>query len=277
MANTSQRELELNGGYIYSTDAQSKDVLSLDDSERTTSSPNRLRRGAGAALAVGIAAVLAACSSPTQAEPVPSETTSTSAPSPEATETSSPEIVTLVDFPELKAGLTTEELGVAFNEVLNLAENAGSGEAIRDRRREANVNWETMIAQVVDENQEVFTSQYFIDGWEEVPALANFASAMTQANTTALDWYTTTAWSGDEKPENVEGFRSWSEVTSTTETVDGDPNDAERTIVIETTSHTNSDKNLGPAPGSVGGIYTVKFTEVNGLEKVSGINVQAIN
>lgn len=174
---------------------------------------------------------------------------------------------------EIPAGLDAETLGKTivedrFSEWVN----AAAEDSLLDRAIDAGTGWDTLLPQIADENKEVFADALFESGWTTDAEVVHDVDSLRDTNLSTLQWYVSTAWSGDEKPENEEGFREWMTVDGVTElSNDG----TTRTIEVASTYHDNSDKNSAPAPQtSEGGTWTITTTVVNGTEKITALTVQ---
>ncbi len=234
-----------------------------------TSNPNRRVRRAG--LATGAAATaalaLAACapSNNVDATPKPVET-STSAPAPEF-EGANPE-----DF-IIPAGLDAEAAAKAVVEgALTDWENAGANDSLRNHILSSDESFDTVMQGVAEDNKVVVTDNLFIEGWESVESLSSLAAGAEQANFNNLSWFSSTAWS-DEEPENVEGFRTWMEVTAVRETDDGDNNPDTRTILVDYTNNSNSDQNVGPEPQRPGGTFEMDLVSDGKQERLANFEI----
>lgn len=209
-----------------------------------TSNPNRRthRRAGLATVAAATAALaLAACtpSNNVDATPEPVET-STSTPAPEF-EGANPE-----DF-IIPAGLDAEAAAEAVVEgALTSWDNAGANDSLRDRILASDESFDTVITEVVAENKQVAVENLFVENWESVPSLVDLANGSADINYQNLQWFTSTAWSQDEKPENIEGFKTSRDVLAVQEIDDGDGNPNTRRIKLDYTTLTNGDKNEGP-------------------------------
>lgn len=209
---------------------------------------------------------LAGCGVNAQAEGPRDDDKSTSAPSPEVTET--PE--TPSESIEIPAGLEAGEVGKLIVEThFTNWLNEGASEELRDRRRDENLTWEELLPIVADENQATYADALYVDGWENSPVLTNSVTGLRDANLSTLEWYSATAWSGEEKPENIEGFKSWLDVTSVEEVSTAEAN--MRTIEVGYVQMNNSDKNLGPDANSVEATFSITLQSDGSSEKIADI------
>lgn len=237
------REITINCCNSKESNSMASHQKLTEQESSVTSNPNRRthRRAGLATVAAATAALaLAACApSNVDATPEPTET-STSVPAPEF-EGASPE-----DF-IIPAGLDAEAAAEAVVEgALTSWDNAGANDSLRDRILGSDDSFDSVIAEVVAENKEVATDNLFVDGWESVPSLVSLADGSADINYQNLQWFTSTAWSQDEKPENTEGFRTSRDVIAVQEIDDGDGDPNTRTIKLDYTTLTNGDKNEGP-------------------------------
>lgn len=240
-----------------------------ESENNATSNPNRRVRRAGLATvaAASAALALAACApSNVDATPEPVET-STSAPAPEF-EGASPE-----DF-IIPAGLDAEAVAEAVVEgSLTNWGNAGANDSLRDRILASDDSFDTVIAAVAAENKKVATDNLLVPGWESIDSLVSLADGSEDINYENLQWFTSTAWSSDEKPENIEGFKTWRDVTVVQEIDDGDGDPNTRTIKLDYTNYTNSDKNLGPDPSRAGGTMVIDLVSDGKQERIADYEV----
>jgi hypothetical protein len=232
---------------------------------------------AGLALAAGAVFGVNALNQAPKSEPVatapadPSEPTAEPAPVP--VETASPETDNLtVENLEVPAGLDAQTLGtVLVEDRFTQWYNAGAVNELNDTKFEANKPWDVLLSEIVDKNKSVFADALYVDDWETNPVLAQDVEGASQGNLSVLQNYVDTQWSGDEKPENKEGYRVWSTVDNVTEL----QNDGtSRTIEVSYENYSNSDLNEGPAPSRESGTYTITTTVVNGMEKISNITLR---
>lgn len=242
-----------------------------ESENNATSNPNRrVRRASLATVAAASAALaLAACApSNVDAAPEPVETsTSTPAPTPEF-EGAKPE-----DY-IIPAGLDAEAVAEAVVEgALTNWGNAGANDSLRDRMLASDNSFDSVIAEVAAENKKVATDNLLIDGWESVESLVSLADGSEDINYENLQWFTSTAWNSDTKPENIEGFKTWREVTIVQEGDGGDENPNTRTIKLDYTNHTNSDKNLGPDPSRAGGTMVIDLVSDGKQERIADYQV----
>lgn len=236
----------------------------------SNSNPNRrIRRAGFVTTATAVAALALAACAPTGGDggtPAPSET-ATTAPAPEF-EGATPE-----DF-IIPTGLDAEAVAEAVVAgAFTNWDNAGANESLRDRILASYESPDTILAEVVAENKVVATDTFFVDGWENSESLVSLANASEKSNLGTLQNYQATAWSSDTKPENIEGYRTWQEVTAAREVDDGDGNDSTRKIVIDYTDHANNNKNLGPAPQRAGGTIEIDLVSDGDRERLSDYEV----
>jgi len=173
---------------------------------------------------------------------------------------------------EIPSGLDAEELGTMivadrFSSWLN----AGAYEGLSKQLVSERLTWEVKLPQLAEENKATFAKALYVDGWETKTQLITSADSFKEANLGTLEWYTATQWSGDEKPENKEGFKNWKTIDGVQEVA---AEDGIRVIDVAYTNHTNSDLNRGPSPQVEGGVYTITLEEVDGTEKISDISVR---
>lgn len=246
------------------------------------SSPNRLK-GPKALLLVGAlsasAAILAACGTETQAKPQPvatEEVPVAEAPVEGVNNETEEEPTPTVSF-EIPSGMESEAVGkFIVEDLIDGWVNASAEDALFDVSMEddnISRSWDEILPEIAKANAEARVDQIFIEGWESKPNLAAAAKGITSANESALRWYVTTAWSDD--PENIEGYKVWSEVQSVTELPDEDPTDNKRTLDIYMTDHNNNDKNKGPDHPREGGYMTITIEDQgDGTEKITDFLVR---
>lgn len=228
---------------------------------------------AGVALAAGGFLGISAANQPPQSEPVPTSPAETPGAD---TETQNPAPVETneltVEQLEIPAGLDAETLGKTIvEERFSDWVNAGADDSLMDKAIDAGEGWDTLLPKIADENEQVFAAALFESGWETDANDTHDVNSFRDTNLSILQWYVATAWSGDEKPENIEGFRSWMTVDEVTEiSSDG----TTRTIDVAYTDHDNSDKNSAPAPQREGGVWTITTTIENGHEKITDLTVR---
>ncbi len=161
----------------------------------------------------------------------------------------------------IPAGLDAQSVADAVVEgAVNSWVNAGANDSLRDRLLASDDAFDTVLAVIAAENAVTVTENLFTAGWESMDSLVSLATGAEKSNFETLQWYQATAWN-DEEPENIEGYRSWMEVEAVRELDDGDGDASTRTILVDYTNHTNSDKNVGPDPQRSGG--TLEFAVVS--------------
>lgn len=210
---------------------------------------------------------LTACATNTEAPRSQAETVTTEVtPVPEATLTPTPEVETPVsDKVEIPAGLENQEAGKVVMDRLDDWVNAGASDDLKTEV--VGVGWDNLLKQVSEANTAKYAPALFINGWEDDPDLANFATNITSSNLGTLQWYAKTAWSGDEA--NQEGYKNWFETLGVNEVSNDGTN---RTLTIQYQNNSNFDKNLGPDASIDKGVVTVSLKEVDGSDKISAIN-----
>jgi hypothetical protein len=264
-----------------------KAPYSAETTPNTPKKPHVLRNigifAAGAAIAggavFGITSINSAPKSQPVAtapgEPVPDISPSVEASEPTATESESPvsggELLS-VEALEIPAGLDAEKLGtmIVADRFTSWA-NAGAYDGLLMQSVDENLSWDEMLPEIADKNMAVYADALYVDGWEQKTQLTQFVEGTRDSNLGTLQWYTSTQWSSEEKPENKEGYKQWLTVDGVQE-VSTDSN--ERTIDVAVTSHSNSDMNLGPAPLKEKAIYTITLEEVDGTEKIADISLR---
>jgi hypothetical protein len=208
-------------------------------------------------------------------EPAPDTTPSIEASQPTPDESEAPvpggELLP-VEALEIPAGLDAEELGTMIvADRFTKWGNAGAEDSLLQESMDRNLGWDTLIPEKVSENRKIFADALYVEGWEQNTQLRTYVDGSSKANENTLKWYTSTQWNGEEKPENIEGYKVELTVDGVQE-VESD--DTSRTIEVAYTNHTNSDLNRGPEPETQGGIYTITLEDVNGTEKIADISVK---
>lgn len=228
-----------------------------------------LKIGAGVAgLAIATSAAVIGVNNlnqPPKEEPVPTAPadpveTDPGTPAPVETE------VPVANELEIPAGLDAESLGIAIVEDRwSEWNNAGKELDLQTLRYEANESWDDFLPKIAEENKEAYIKALYVDDWENNPNLVRDIENAYKANVSTLEWYVTTAWSGDEVPENKEGFKFWmtvesvKEVSSTADT---------RTIEVTYLNHDNTDLNNAPKIEKEGGVWSITTQVVDGVEKI---------
>lgn len=244
---------------------------------RGRSSRSNLGRVSASAVIAALALGISACTG--YAETTSATSPSNSANDPKATtpateQTTTPENGELtVKKVEIPAGLSAEELGKTIVEGRwSDWVNAGASDQLRYDRLKANESWGEYLPKVADNNTSIFESALYEDNWQSNPNLVTNVTNSASANLAVLKWYVTTAWSGDEKPQNKEGFRSWMTVDKVTEVDDGDNDNTTRTVEVAYTNKTNGNMNEGPKldPNDKG-VWTISTKTVNGVEKITNV------
>jgi hypothetical protein len=208
-------------------------------------------------------------------EPLPEATPSIEPSQPTPVESEAPvsggELLS-VEALEIPTGLDAEELGTMIvADRFTKWGNAGAVDSLLQESMDRNLGWDTLIPEKVSENRKIFADALYVEGWEQNTQLRTYVDGSSKANENTLKWYTSTQWNGEEKPENIEGYKVELTVDGVQE-VESD--DTSRTIEVAYTNHTNSDLNRGPEPETQGGIYTITLEDVNGTEKIADISVK---
>lgn len=112
---------------------------------------------------------------------------------------------------QIPAGLSPEEYATALFERQTDWANAGANDDLVIRSVEANLSWEEFLPQVVEENAAVFIPALFGPNWRDSEQVVEYVDAMKRMNLTTLQNYVGTAWNQNERPENIEGYRTWRE------------------------------------------------------------------
>lgn len=228
-----------------------------------------------AAIALAFAASLAftSCAAPAPKEPAPP-----AAAEPAPTEPAPTSDTTALDAAKLNvadlevpAGLDAEQLGTLIvADRFTAWNNAGADPELNKRSVADNVSWELLLPQLAEQNKQAFAEALYIEGWEQDPELTQYVNGSKEANLNTLKWYASTQWSGDEKPENVEGYRTWKTIDSVIEVIQ-DTDD--RMLNVNFTSHDNADKNTAPDNPPQVNTYTITLRTVGDVEKIVAIYV----
>lgn len=230
--------------------------------------------GAGIALAAGAVFGVNALNQAPKTEPTAAAPADPSETPAEASPPASPEVQTFTaEQLEIPAGLDAETLGKTivadrWSEWLN----AGATNELRWAAHDVNESWDEFLPKMVDNNREVFADALYVPGWQSNENLLKDITTTRNANLANLQWYVATAWSGDQKPQNKEGYRSWLTVELVQELEDHV--DETRTIEVTYSNANNSTMNDGPAPDP-GGIFTITTKVVDGKEKIAEVHLRS--
>ncbi len=159
------------------------------------------------------------------------------------------ELIPSVDELRIPAGLEGEPLASTILERITAWENAGASEALRELRSGANESWETFLPKVAESNRDTFAEALLGEGWQTDAELSRIADLFEYGNLAILQAYVATAWSGDEEPENIEGYRSWKTLNSAEQ--------VGQTLTIDYSIRDNSDNNTIPPLSRTGGVYEI--------------------
>lgn len=211
---------------------------------------------------------LAGCSS----NPVPEDVDSAVAPaaSPAETDTVAEQVI-----PTIESGLDAADTGAALLAAIESWDNASANDDLLARKTAENTDWDIVISKIAAENRQAYADALFVPGWADDPALVDVADAFSQVNSNTLLAYVATAWNGDEKPENKEGYRRI--ITPNGEAIDvedGNANDGERTIYIPYIENSNEAMNSAePWMGDdVPSFFSVKLqVQADGTEKIAAL------
>lgn len=204
---------------------------------------------------------------PTETDPVVAPETEDKSDDETETELSYEEQVAALEIP---AGLDKDELATTFvADRLTQWLNAGCEDSLSEDT--IGQTWDEALPLIAEENAKLFSEALFIEGWEQETAnyLPDAVDAFRDLNLNTLNGYVSTQWS--DKPENIEGFKSWYTVNSVNETSNRNyKGDRVRRLYIAGTQHWNDDKNVYDT-SSWYKTYniTVDFYEVDGIAKVS--------
>lgn len=173
---------------------------------------------------------------------------------------------------EIPAGLDDEAFARAVIERQSNWLNEGNEDILVDRSMEANLSWDDFIPIVTQENADAYAVALFGDSWRSNPEVAPYVAKMQEANRSVMHWYTATAWSGDEKPENIEGYYYVREFQSVTVTAAGD---GQRTLEIAYTNINNANMNRYGAvqePMAPGGVLTITSAVNGDVETITRVS-----
>lgn len=220
---------------------------------------------AGVALVAGsIMGINAAMSNGTEKEP---PVTDPKTPVEVEEETPTPEVQpTEGQAFEIEAGLDSEAFSQKYLELYENWINAGANESLREIGLSTDEPWETILPKIANENRDTFGDAMFPADWESNSRLAMFADRYSDINLYTLQAYTSTAWSQDTHPENVEAYRIESIYKEVSEL---QASESGRTVVISFANKTNGEMNIIGTAGDKD--YTLSLTTAveNGVEKVT--------
>jgi hypothetical protein len=234
-----------------------------------------IKRGVALLAAGALTIGLAGCGANASAQGPEPTSSSSSEPTPDTSEAPSPqetETPTSSEF-EIPAGLSAEEVGeLIVGDRFTNWNNAGAEDSLLDRSIDENISWDDLLPIVADENKKLYADALYVDGWENDPNLVKSVDGARDANLSVLQWYTYTAWSSEEKPENKEGFKSWMEVIDVDEVTSDEDS---RVINVVYIQKNNSDQNLGPEADPVETVYNISLQTIGDTEKISAISVNS--
>ncbi len=188
-----------------------------------------------------------------------------------------PEIkVPTIEQLEIPSGLDPEAVGkLIIEDRLSGWSNASAENDLLQYSIDKNESWDTLIPELAEKNAEVYGPALFGPDYKNGQYInQKDVDNFKLVNETTLKWYVATQWSHDQKPDNKEGYRQWMTVNSVEQLNDGNPNDDTRTILVNYTDHSNSDKNEGPAPQREGGQWTFELKNVGNHEIITAMSVK---
>ncbi|MFY9228246.1 MAG: hypothetical protein WAO28_02870 [Candidatus Microsaccharimonas sp.] len=177
-------------------------------SERHMSKAELAARTAAAGLVLSFGAYgLAGCAPIVNAgpSPDPKPTSETATPNPNNEQSEFEQQVESLRIPE---GLSDEELAKVMLERQEAWANYGKRDTLPRESAEANLSWDDFLLQEATKNAEVFTAALLPANWRDDENLRTYVDSSIAYNFLVLKAYVSTAWNGDEVPENVEGFKT---------------------------------------------------------------------
>lgn len=139
---------------------------------------------------------------------------------------------------KIPAGLSDEEFADRVVSTISSWINEGSDDTLLDDVVEKNIPTDQYLSQMAGENAYIYAEALFSDDWQTNPGVMSFVSAATLANEKTTGAFLGTNWA--DNPEDIEGYRSWDEVSSVA-VVSSDSTG--RSIEINVNGFDNSEKN----------------------------------
>lgn len=257
------------------------DLEASSEKKRFTKKQKIIAALSGVALLAGIGGSIAASNmngpdkSPVAEAPADPTEAQAEPETPSESETpASPEAIT-VESLEISNTLTPEQLGTLFvEERLSAWDSMGTTEDTLEAyiTSGGDVN---VIDETAAKNAELMAEALLVPNWKDIPALAYFVDANTQANESSIElWMKTSDTNRNEEP-----YKRWIESESVTSFTE---DNGTLTITIDATSRNNVDKNrageIDPAtldhknePVTI----VVAFQDIDGKYKMSSIDIMS--
>lgn len=228
-------------------------------------------------IAIGsITLALAGCTpnSDVEAKPTKSVTESSATPN-EAEETQAPEgeenLEQLIGEHKIPAGLSDEEVSIAYIEATNEWRTSGSEEMLLREAVEADMTLDEYLPIYAKENTAIFAPALFGDDYESNPDVALLVGVLEDMNWKFLLNHLRTNPEGNDNPENIETYEvasDFSEVRKLNGT------DTSRTLEITLSNTDNADMNIVESPIPATTVIQITFTDDGDFETITDTSVK---